>query len=855
MAREIRDTSAGGYAPQTPSAKAPKYEGFNVRENQWGYNPMSLNIPRAPDSGFMGAMGRASARLDNIAEKIQAEQDDARVTEAITDLRRHATDLEAGENGWRKLLQANALEPDAEGKGLVERVDTDMRQYGESIGERLTGRQRAMFNRHAMNVYQSVYGGVSSHVATQGMEYQKGVYTSAIDFEIEAAATNGYKLEALRDGESRLLENTDKLADLLGVPQDQRENFRRKYTSALYANAIEGVMSNSSTNPSVGFTALGLLRKNAHKMLGSDVNRLRKSIDAAVKEVQAQNTVDAYSAQNSGYVVMQDGSRVRKIQEEHGVVLKATAADASAVEDYTVGVLHGLGKLQTDTSEITDDGKNFSPRSRYGASNVSLENAYELDKNVDSKRLLNDKSYNIQKGLEVFTDYLRRFAGDKMMAFAAYYSSPREVEAAQKAAEQAADGTDNWFDKMPKSVQEKVAKSMQAIEDYSSAGVKGPDGKSVNSFTPTAFKLQKQWDTPVQIEKWLLNNDARARVDPSYRRSVLSQLIAKQNREKVEYTQQQENLLASVTDAIYANGGNMGAVPPQLWAQLTRKQQLDAEAISQKLLKGEDTTDPAVAALYADDNNLREVSQKGLDLLRPHYSEKDYLALRARWYKVQAAGRTTQEQQELARIAGVQGTALPEFTPKSSTVEKALDAVPVLAELKKKDKVAYSNAVQTFMTAIATEGQTAGTAITSELGVMQAVNRMTNSLGGADPGKVSALFGTKASALPNEGFTDVYRISKDQAKLRYGHEPSDLEILNTARDIYLNRYSVIDMRSQVLDEATLRKAKEDFKAVKGRDPVGSELIRAYFAVRFSGGAPGLEDGYSKLRPDMTDTGF
>ena len=85
MPKEITDVSAGGYAPRRGSANMPKYEGFNVRERQFGYNPTSLNIPRAPDSGFMGALDRASFRIDRLADRIQAEQDDARVTEAITD--------------------------------------------------------------------------------------------------------------------------------------------------------------------------------------------------------------------------------------------------------------------------------------------------------------------------------------------------------------------------------------------------------------------------------------------------------------------------------------------------------------------------------------------------------------------------------------------------------------------------------------------------------------------------------------------------------------------------------------------------------------------------------------------------
>lgn len=850
MAKEISDVSAGGYAPRRGSVSVPKYDGFHVRENQWGYNPVSLNIPIAEESKFHGLLDKASARFDHMVAKVQAEQDDARVTAAITDLRRHATDLEAGENGWRKLLQANALEPDDQGRGLVERVDADMRSYGDKIGEKLTGRQRAAFNRHAMNVYQSVYGGVSSHVANQGMEYQKGVYTSAIDYEVEAASVNGYKPDLLADGESRLTENVDKLASLLGIPQDQRENFRRKYTSNLYANAIDGVMSNAGPNPSVGFQALGLLRKHSHKMLGSDVNRLRRTIDVAVKEAQAQGTEDKFKAEHSGYTLMQNGGEVRRILSEQGVSIPANTGDAAALEDFTVGVIHGLGKLQTDTSEVTHDGKNFSAQSRYGASNVSLENAYELDKNVDPKRLLDDKAYNIEMGVKVYKDHLRQFAGDKQAAFAAYYSSPREVKAAQKEAEEDTEGA-SWFDRLPKNVQEKVAKSMQALENYSALGVKGADGKSVNSFTPAAFRAQPTWMTPNQIEQWLLEKDPRARTDPSYRHFVFGRLVAEQNREQAEFKQRQENLLAYVTDTMYANGGDPSSVDPRAWAQLTRKQQTDALAIAEKLQRGEDTTDPAVASLYANDDQLRAVSLDGLKMLRPHYSERDFAVLQTRWFKVQSEGRTAQEKQELVRRAGIQGQVLPEFVPASSKVKQAMLAVPVLAKLKDKDKdgTSFNNAVQTFMSAIAIEGQISGAAITDEPRVMQAVGRMTNGLGGADPGKLVTLFGTKASQLPDDGLTDVRGISKTIAKDRYGHEPSDLEIMNVAREIVMNRSPNVDVSKIVFDEAFAQKVRKDFREIKGRDPVGAEFLRAYVLARCSSETADRQEGFSVIRDE------
>gem|GEM_PF-4219795 len=858
MARDIQDTTAGGYAPRRGSASMPKYEGFNVRENQFGYNPTSLNIPKAPESGFMGALDRASFRIDRLADRIQAEQDDARVTEAITDLRRHATDLEAGENGWRKLLQANALEPDSEGKGLVERLDTYGRQCGEKRGEGLTARQSALFNRHAMNVYQSVYGSVSSHVVMQGMEYQKGVYGSAIDYEMEAASANGYKLEALKDGEARLVENVNKLADLLGIPQDQRENYRRKYTSGFYTNAIQGVMANSDTNHAVAYQAKALLTNHAKDMLGSDINRLKKGINAAIAECQIRNNTDYINTVDRGFSVMADGQRVKSVMEKAGMDTNTPIPEGqeAATELFVIGVMEGQGKLQTDTSGIMHDGQNYSPKSRYGASGVTLANAYIVDKNVDLKKLLEDKSYNLQLGTRVLNHCLSEFAGDEQMALAAYFSSPSEVKAAQKAATEATDGTGSWFDKMPQSVREKVSKSMKAMETYESLGLKDSDGRAIGSFDPRAYKGERMWMTAQQIDEAICARDPRARTDPSYRERSLNAALAAQNRRKAAYQQEQTIKMAQVSELLYKNDGNVSSIPSELWGSLTRKQQLDVVATGKKIRKGEDTTNPITAFRYAKDEDLAAVSMDELKSLRSEYSEKDYKTLVTRWLGLRAQGREQQEQVEYAKMAAQMGVPNPDFAPKSATVERALETVPAAQALKKKDKVAYSNLVQNIQTAITFEGQGSGKAITSEFAVQAAVGRMTNHMGGADPGKLTSLFGTKINALPHDGKTDVLSISKEQARLRYGHEPSDLEILNTARDIYFNRYAVTDMRGVALDEATAKKARDTFRAYKGRDPVGSELLRAYFAIRFSGDAPDLAEGFSTIRPsNVTITGY
>ena len=850
MAREIQDTPAGGYAPRREAARVPKYEGFQVQARQMGYNPTSLNIARAPDVGFNAALDRASVRFDRMAEKVQAEQDDARVTEAITDLRRHATDLEAGENGWRKLLQGNALEPDADGKGLVERVDTDMRQYGEAIGEKLTGRQRAQFNRHAMNVYQSVYGGVSSHVATQGMEYQKTTYTSAIDFEIEAAATNGYKIDALNNSEARIIENADKLADLSGLPPDQYENLRRKYVSGMYSNAILGVMSKADTNPSVAFYADGLLSKNSKKMLGSDVMRLRKSIEVAKAEVDIKNFTDQIDKNDNFYDVMSNGAKVQKAVQEGGLPI-SSQDDPNVTELYAIAVMQGGGRTQEDLSGVEQDEKgNFKATSRYGASGISLENAYDVDKNVDVKKLLGDKTYNHAMGRRSLGNLLTRYGGDVQKAIAAYYSSPKVLDQAIKDAE-ASDNNMTWVEKLPKATQENLAKSMEAWTTYEKMGIGATaESKRASAFNVAGAARERIKMTPEQIREHALRTSPRAQTDPSHLNRMVNAALMRQNQREASYKIEQAAKMAKVTDILYQTKGDLSQIPIELRASFTRSEQADIMRISEKIRKGENTTNPTVANFYKDDATLRVCTMEELVSLRTEFKDTDYAVLFNRWMNLQEDERVKQDAMHRAQKDGLLGVVRPEFVPKRSVLKSAASSIQFLEDLKGKDKVAYEHAITNFETAIAMRAQRGGAPIVSERDVRAALLDMTNVMAGVDPGKFKSLYGTKAANLPNSGLTDIYKISKDEAKKRFGHEPSDLEILDTARDIFFNDYAVTDIRKEHLDEAVLKRAEQIFIEKKGRKPVGSELIRSYFTIRFSGEAVPVAKGWSTLRPEL-----
>lgn len=96
--------------------------------------------------------------------------------------------MESGEGGWASQLGANALEPDLDGKGLVERMDSGLQDYGQELASGLTARQQKMFGEKAQAIYTASYSGVSQHVYQQAIAQKKAAHEGAIAQAVESGA-------------------------------------------------------------------------------------------------------------------------------------------------------------------------------------------------------------------------------------------------------------------------------------------------------------------------------------------------------------------------------------------------------------------------------------------------------------------------------------------------------------------------------------------------------------------------------------------------------------------------------------------------------------------------------------------
>ena len=277
-------------------AQVPNYGGHQVMLSIFGYKPVSTDIPQVPELGIQKALAGASNKFDELYSKFLAEQDDARVTEAITDLRRKAIDMETGEGGWASTLGANALEPDMDGKGLVERMDEGLQDYGTKISSRLTPRQQKMFGEKAQAIYTASYSGVSQHVYQQAVLQKKAVHEGAVAQAVESGAAYALKPDMLAQSASTIRESAQKLAEFQGWTPENTELYVKKQLSGMYMNAIADRLAGADQNPVMGYQALGILKAHSKDMLASDVAKARQQINPIVQAHEDRLKVEHYAA-------------------------------------------------------------------------------------------------------------------------------------------------------------------------------------------------------------------------------------------------------------------------------------------------------------------------------------------------------------------------------------------------------------------------------------------------------------------------------------------------------------------------------------------------------------------------------
>lgn len=830
-------------------AKVPEYGGFHTVERGGGaaFAPWSTDIPEVPKSDIGDVLGKAVTAAGTLFDKYLEEQDNARVTEALTDLRRKSVDMQAGENGYLKLLGANALAPDDEGRGLVERVDAGLQEYGSSLAAGLTPRQRKKFDKEALGIYQSAYAGVSQHVFEQGQNYQSQSAEAAILQAQESGLAYATRPDQLSAALGVVVEQIGKLARLNGLSPEQSTMLLRKNTSALYSNAVNQCLVSAQTNPSMVYYARALLDEHGKEMLASDVARLRTLVNTAS---------DALSATTLGNDVAESlaggdqNDVVRLGFTEAFSEATGQKVNRSAAIGFEKGILPTVSAGGHQT--VTVFGEDPSGAAdRFGASQLTRDEAKRVAEENgiawDVKRFAEDRGYNMQLGFAKFSSAVSAFGGDTDKAFAAYFSDEKTVAKAQAAADK--HPGESFLEYLPKDIREKTERAKRSFA--SAVEVTDANGKVITPWDPQYASRSKFFPTAEEARKELLAKDARCAQDPLYLEKALGATMGRIQQMKASYVADRQEAVERVTEALWQVGGDMTRVPADVMGKLTPGELLAMRDLAERISKNDQGSDPAAKSrVFSDDAFLVSLDERTFETyIQGSLSVADQVKARNRYQGLkQALVRQNDEARGRMQDAH-EGKLYAEYVPSSDDVRKSLRGIfgTNFSELERRFPEMANLLVMEMVQELGMQGQIEGQK-PSEFSTYQAVQKLSRDLvpvrtllGDGGPAWAARL-DELPDVLPSDAKPLVEGIAKQRLRnIGIDRDPTPRELQETLTRLLIRRDGGIPFELPNTDELKARfdsalgkKIREDWAKVHPNERISARaFVQAYVLARLN----------------------
>ena len=843
--------------PTVPRVQGPQ---VGVSEGN-AFRPMGFEVPTLPDQTKQIRQGvtKGLTALDKLIE----QQDEARVTAALTELRKHAIDVESGDNGFRKLLGENALMPDDDGVGLVDRVDTNMHQFGDGLMAKLNDRQRKLFTERAQPIYLASYGSASQHVRDQGIAYAQNQTQASIDQWIESGAAYAGQHDKLAMANQGILEDVERLAQLQGLSEEQKANLLRKSQSGLYMNSIAAIMSNADMNPNVAYQALGVLQNHSREMLASAVVKAKTAINKALEVLDKSRAIE-------GFLQAGEASR-SQISQDYGNLIRSGTSSNEAkniVDAWHYGVLPEVsaGGHQTVVNTQTPTGAQAGKSEwRYGGSQMTVEAAMDVAKrhgiSWDEKRFTTDRNYNQMLGFLGYTDKVTKYAGDQTMAMASWFGSDDMVFSATREAGKDGNAA-NWFTYLPKKVQEQVTSAQSRMNEMSE--VRDLTGKKMSAFSPEYAMRAQRWQTSEQAREYFKATNVRAAANPQYLDELVTGFITRQNQMKASYAQEQSNRMASVLDILWQTNGDMTKIPPSMLSGLDVNQINELNKKAKSLALNEQASDPWVKSrLLTDDEYLLALP---VDALKTYamgsLSRDDFETVMYRRSQLQQAQIVANDTARQNMRDATVGKLNPDFAPSMSDVRAALRLVPGYAKMVEDSPQAAAQYEMVVMEEMTRQGMAQGSAIKDPLTLNQRVAQLTRNLVNIDDPE-SPAFALQLDDLPNASRSDAHSVLNEitrnwLAGQGIDRDPTDVERQYVLSTIMIRRENLpfVIPPTVTFDDALSRKIDADYRAKHNGQPMPKlQKLQAYFIERARGTVVNTEQtqsAFDNIYMDISD---
>lgn len=524
---------------------------------------------QAMDTGrAMSAAGQATGR---IALDLQQQANELRVTDALNQAKETALRLTYDkDSGYTNLRGINALQrPD--GKPLEQEYSEQLQKELGALAQGLgNDAQRAAFKVNADSILTNFRSGIVKHEADQFNEYSMSVSEGVQSTALREIGLNWNNPEVIDKAVQRIKAETYRQGQLLGKSAEWQDARTRELTSKAHLTALSAALDKNDP-----LFADGYLKKYGDQMQADDLLRARGLVN---KEMDLQVGTSIGQQVMSGFTSKIAPTEYDRLQNIVNSKVKGYGKRADGTEKGTgffgeLKMKDGSGSVATEISI----GVNFGGKETQIPTLVPTLSKDEVDhllkglpptpeivqKAVDhaKARIAQGKSPFANDGQQQqpLDEQIKKFGGDVTKALAAYKLGDKEVSALEKA-----HGA-NWLANAPKNVQEFVTAT---ANEFGAGGGRGTK--------PTLAEMKAE----LRNNPALANNPLRLKHAEDY---IETQYAAMNAAKK----QHEEEALDTAYKALYANGGNMAALPAGLRAQIPGEKLDSVLNFAKSVAKGE----------------------------------------------------------------------------------------------------------------------------------------------------------------------------------------------------------------------------------------------------------------------------
>lgn len=508
------------------------------------------------------ALTQVGGQAGRIALDMQNEANQLRFDDAANQAKEVALKLRFDQEvGYSNLRGADALtRPD--GKALADEYGENLQKQLEQIGTGLgNDAQRQAFSAFSRDLRTQFTGQVMAHEAnefkTYGLSVAEGIRATAI----RDIALNYNDPKATDQAMHRIEAETYREAKLLGKSAEWVEARVRESVSGAHKLVIATALEKGD----LGY-ANAYLQRNGGKMEADDILAVKSAIDGGVDLQSAGAAVGDVFTRNAPRFNVSDGTRLANLVVDPSFQRLNTAK----VNAESGGRRYGANGKLLQGPAIPGQGSAKGEHQVMDATSRDPGYGVKPAKDGSPEELA-------RVGTELLAAMVKEYKGDLPMALAAYNAGPgnvnKAIAKAKKAGGDAYDPSDgSWMKFLPKP-SETIPYVNKILNEFA-AGQGRPRA-------PTLIELKNE-----------LRSDPRLANSPKRLKLAENALESQYKDTQAAIKQRDEENMDGVLRELYANGGNINALPPGALANIPADKIDQVMTFGDKVVKSNKQNDP-----------------------------------------------------------------------------------------------------------------------------------------------------------------------------------------------------------------------------------------------------------------------